>query len=172
VLHYLRGLLLCQKKRWAEAERDFVAASATTSIANVRKPALHGAIVCQWNLAQQTGRTDQAQWKARALENTRKLVSLGVSRDTATDLIVVALGTGDVGLASEIVFAWERLAPHARAVQHKRLEVEFAWGAYSRVLETAGKVLKRFPKDSVALKYEGLARSRIRQQARALGAAD
>jgi hypothetical protein len=172
MLHYLRGLLLSQKNRWAEAERDFTATSTASSIANVRKPALYCAIACQWLLAHQTGRTDQAQWKAKALENTRKLVSLGVTRDTAPALIVVALGTDDVALASEIVSAWERLAPRDRAVQHKRLEVEFAWGAYGRVLETAGKVLKRFPKDSEALKYERLARARIREQARALGPAD
>jgi hypothetical protein len=126
------------------------------------------AIVCQWKLAHQSGRTDQAQLKARALENTRQLVSRGVSRDTAPSLLVVALGTGEVGLALEIVASWERLAPRDLAVQHKRMEVEFAGDAYGRVLETAAKVLKRFPRDSVALKYQGLARGRIREQARAL----
>jgi serine/threonine protein kinase len=172
LLHYLRGLLLLKKDRWAEAERDFTAVATTSSIANVRKLALFAAIACQWKLAHQSGRTDQARLKARALESTRQLVSRGVSRDTAPYLIVVALGTGEVGLAHEIVASWERLAPRDPAVQHKRMEVEFAWGAYGRVLETAARVLKRFPREPVALKYQGLARAHIRAQERALGPAD
>jgi hypothetical protein len=172
VLHYIRGLQLHQKDRWAEAERDFTAASTAYSIARVRKPALFSAIVCQWYLARQSGQSDQAELKARALQNTRQLVRLGASPDMAPHLIMVALGTGEVALASMILAEWERQAPRELAVQQKRMEVEFAQGAYGRVLETAGKVLKRDHKDKVALKYQGLARARIREQARDLGAAD
>jgi hypothetical protein len=171
-LYYLRGVYLLEKNRWEEAERDFTTASTASSIVDVRKSALFCAINCQWYLARQPGRTDQAELKARALQNTRKLVAQGVSPDAAPYLIVVALGTGEDGLASVIVSDWERLAPNDLSVQHKRLEIEFAQGAYGRVLETASKVLKRDPRDKVALQYQALARARIREQSCATGQAD
>jgi hypothetical protein len=92
--------------------------------------------------------------------------------DSAPGLIVVALGTGEVDLARTIVADWQRQAPRDLAVQRKRLEVEFAGGAYGRVLETADRVLKRSPGDKVALRFQALARTRIREEARALGPAD
>jgi tetratricopeptide (TPR) repeat protein len=171
-LHYLRATLLLQNDRWAEAEGGFTAASTASSIANVRKPALFYAITCQWYLARQPARTGQATLKARALENTRKLVALGVTPDSAPYLIKVALGTGQVDLARVIVAAWQRLAPRDLAVQRVRMEVEYTGGAYGRVLETAGEVLERSRKDKVALLYQGRARTRIREQALALGPAD
>jgi tetratricopeptide (TPR) repeat protein len=171
-LFYLHGLLLVQKDRWAEAERSFERAAATPSIGKVRKAALFGAAAAQWYLARRAGPTHAAALRAKALANARKLVALGVTPDTAPSLVVVALGTKEVDLARVIIAAWERQAPRNPAVQHKRLEVELAGGAYGRVLETADRLLKRSARDRIALRYRTLARTRIQEQARALGPAE
>jgi hypothetical protein len=171
MLHYLRAILLAQQDRWDQAESAFVAACTTPSIARVRKPALSGAIASQWFQARQATPGRKARLRAKAVENTRKLVALGLSPDQAPNLVVVALGAGEVDLARTIVADWERQAPGDLAVQRMRLGVEYAGGAYARVLEVAAKVLARSPKDTGALRYQSAARARIREQARSLDAA-
>jgi tetratricopeptide (TPR) repeat protein len=168
LLHYFRGLLLLRKGRCAEAEREFVAAATVPSVAKVRKRALSDAVACQWFLAHQPGTENKAGMKAKALANTKELVALGISADDAPDLVVVALGTGNVNLARTIVADWERRAPADLGMRHKRLEVELAGGAYGRVLKTAELVLKQSAGDKVALHYQALARKKIAEQARAL----
>jgi tetratricopeptide (TPR) repeat protein len=167
MLHFLRGVLLFQKERWAQAEQAFGAAAATPSIANVRKVALLGAVTSAWNSAPRPGAPGTAELKARAHQNTRALAALGgTPGDSAGFLADVALGLGDVDLARRFVAAWEQQERGSSAALRKRLQVEFAGGAYGRVLDLARQLLARNPGDEVAIRHQALARARILRQAR------
>jgi tetratricopeptide (TPR) repeat protein len=158
VLLLLRGLLLVQARRWAEAEEAFLAASTTPSIAHVHKPALVWALTCQRELARKPG------MKKKALETTRKLVERGgAGPDHAGALVAAALAGGDLDLARAAVAQWERQAGRGAALD-ARLAVEFVGQAYGRVLTLA----RQAPGDPVAARWEARARARILEQARAL----
>jgi hypothetical protein len=165
-LHYLRGLLLERERRWGEAEVAFEAALAAPSIMHLQKPALLLLINSQWEQARVPGMANAAKKKERALANGRKFAALGATPKQARVLIDFALTLKDHDLARELVGRWERSEPRSAAALEQRLRIELAAGAYGRVLELA-----RGRRGEAARYYEGQARARILEQAKALAPA-
>jgi tetratricopeptide (TPR) repeat protein len=164
MFHYARGLLLFQRKRWAEAEQAFVTASTTPSIAHVRKPALFAAAaVTVYSMPEAPGAPGKPGPKERARKYLRALAALGGGTpESSGDLVTLALWTGDVDLARSFLGAWEERAPGSAGARHARLAVELAGGAWGRVLELTRDALARDPKDKVALRYRDLALEKVK----------
>jgi tetratricopeptide (TPR) repeat protein len=161
---YCHGMTLVAEKRWAEAEKAFLQAAETPAVFPVRRGALFLAVLCEWFLAEEPAPAGRPEAWERALANTRRLLSYGDPPPfQARALIVIALKRNDLDLARWLVAGWERQAPDDLEVVRQRMVIEFKGGAYERVGQTAEKVLRRQPKDELALRYRAEAKARLRQ---------
>jgi hypothetical protein len=167
LLYLLRGLQLGSQTpaRWAEAEKAFLEAARRESVIPLRRPALYGAAVSAWMLADD----DRAAAKEilnRALQSTRDLVRLGSIRsDQAVVLASIAIDAGEMDLARFVVADWEQQAPGDLGPIRQRMLVEYRAGAYKAAIEAADRILAVAKNDEQAIRFRSSAVDLLLEQA-------
>jgi tetratricopeptide (TPR) repeat protein len=172
MLFYLRGMLLTEKQRLAEAERDFRAAAERPAFMPIRRVALFAATYCQWELGDREKKKDpaaaQALW-GQALQSARTLVDLGgLTPDMANLVTALALARGELDLARRVLDGWERQDSRDLRPLRRRMAVELKAGAYGPAIAAADRILARQPGDAEAREARAAAVKRLVQQAKDL----
>jgi Flp pilus assembly protein TadD len=155
----LRGTLLANSDRFAEAEQVFHEAAQRPSFVPIRRAALFAAASCELILARrEADQIAASQLRERALGTARQLYEPGhCSPEIAALITKVAIEAGDLDLARTAINAWERQAPGDLRALRRRMTVEFRSEAYGPAVAAAERVLARQPHDNDAQNIRAIA---------------
>jgi tetratricopeptide (TPR) repeat protein len=173
LLLLLRGVMLANDDRMADAETPLRQASERPSFVPIRRGARFALLFCLWQLYEKEedrSSTRAVALKREALEIVHELVRASDQRNYEPRLTAaVALAMKEFDLARWIVAEWQKHAgTNDLEPIRKRMLVEFEAGDYDAALKAAKKVLEVHPNDKSALNFQEGAIRRLRARAKDL----
>jgi tetratricopeptide (TPR) repeat protein len=168
--HLAHGLTLFSEGKYAESEAAFLRAAQTPSIADVRSPALYGAVGAQALLAVETGPKADPGTRGRCVQSLRALLALGDLPPVRARIVtMIAMRFEEWELARRVIVAWQRQAPEDLEARQWRAQLEFRTESYDQALRAANEVLRKDPKNAKAREIRDESARRLREQVKALG---
>jgi tetratricopeptide (TPR) repeat protein len=148
--------------RWADAEREGLAAADMPALAPVRRQALWMAATAEGMLGTPNRPDPDLGKRKKAVSTLRQVIALGpIQPHERVIAVKIPYNADDLGLARLLLDEWLRQSPNDLGALELLAKVELKGGAYGKAIEAARKILQKIPEHAEMLKVDKEARTRL-----------